>query len=211
MSNEDTGANNSVPTTAVEQLTEQEVRQVVRDEVNQLIEVRSDTENPCLEDVWVAGQPLGKIIESNRETAKSAEKLAKEARSSEDQPVGESAENQSNRAELLPIERIARLKESSGEPENNPFADTTPSVDRAVAIYQHFREWSSKAKAGRVIRDNLKKLLNTATGESLAWKQVYRACEKLEEYSKGSIEFIQHDRHGWMLVSGRSSSVGAGG
>ena len=135
-----------------------------------------------------------------------------EARFEEDEPTGKTSKDQSNGDELLPIERIARLKESDEPTEgDNPFADTTPSVDRAVAIYEHFRKWSSKAKAGRVIQENLRKLLNTATGESLAWKQVYRACQKLEEYSKGSIEFIQHDRHGWILVQERASSVGTGG
>lgn len=128
----------------------------------------------------------------------------------EDKPRGEDDEDGSPDDGLLPIERLAQLKEDDRDEQENPFTDTTPSVDRAVAIFQHFREWSNKAPKGRVIRDNLKDLLNTATGERLAWKQVYRACRKLEEYSKSSIEFIQHDRHGWMLVAGQSSSVGSG-
>lgn len=199
----------TVGTTDEAQLTEEEVSQLVEAKIGQLIEVRSDSENPGLEDVWIAGQPLGKIIESNRETAKSAEKLAREARSSEDEPTGKSDEDGSNRHELLPIQRIARLKQSDDQDES-PFADTTPSVDRAVAIFQHFGEWSKKAPSGRVIKSNLKNLLTTATGESLAWKQIYRACRKLEEWSKGAIQFIQHDRHGWILVQEQPSSVGNG-
>ena len=192
MSNEDTGANNSCPTT-VEELK------------NELDSVKAELQS-VKQEFHNYRNAVSKKFSGHEE-----ELTELEARFEEETPTPDEPETGSQDSELLPIERIARLKESSGEPESNPFADTTPSVDRAVAIYQHFREWSSKAKAGRVIRDNLKKLLNTATGESLAWKQVYRACEKLEEYSKGNIEFIQHDRHGWMLVSGRSSSVGAGG
>jgi chromosome segregation ATPase len=129
----------------------------------------------------------------------------------EDEKSGVQAdETGSQDPEMLPIERIARLKESDDDPEDNPFADTTPSVDRAVTIFEHFREWSKKAPSGRVIRDNLRNLLNTATGERLAWKQVYRACRKLEEWSKGAIEFVQHDRHGWILVQEQPSSVSTG-
>jgi hypothetical protein len=128
----------------------------------------------------------------------------------EDEKGGVQAdENGSQDPEMLPIERIARLKESDDKDES-PFADTTPSVDRAVAIFQHFGEWSKKAPSGRVIKSNLKNLITTATGESLAWKQVYRACRKLEEWTKGLIEFIQHDRHGWILVQEQPSSVRTG-
>ena len=91
-------------------------------------------------------------------------------------------------------------------------ADVTASVERATVLFENFREWSKKAPAGRVIRDNLRNLLSTATGERLAWRQVYRACEKLEEWSKGAIQFKQHDRHGWMLIAdGQASSVRTGG
>lgn len=127
----------------------------------------------------------------------------------DENPTPDGSENGSQDSEMLPIERIARLKQSDDQDES-PFADTTPSVDRAVAIFQNFRQWSQKAPSGRVIKSNLKNLITTATGESLAWKQVYRACRKLEEWSKGGIQFIQHDRHGWILVQERPSSVGNG-
>jgi hypothetical protein len=43
-------------------------------------------------------------------------------------------------------------------------------------------------------------LLCTATDERLAWRQVYRAANAFEELSKGEIEFIDHSRHGKMLI-----------
>ena len=93
----------------------------------------------------------------------------------------------------------------------------TASVERAKAIFTHFRQWASKTPTGYVVKDNLKRLLETATGESLAWKQVYRACRTLEKFTKGAIRFEKHQRHGWMLIGdgeivkrlrGRSSSAG---
>lgn len=110
-------------------------------------------------------------------------------RSDSDQEQGEGRD-------LLPIERLAKFGEDS-----TVVADVTASVKRAKAIFQHFRQWASKTPTGYVVKDNLKRLLETATGESLAWKQVYRACRTLEKWSKGAIRFKKTRRHGWMVVA----------
>jgi hypothetical protein len=78
--------------------------------------------------------------------------------------------------------------------------DVTPSVERAVVIFDHWEEWSEKTPKGRVLKNDLKTLLRTATGEKLAWRQAYRAAEALDELSKGRIEFFDHKRHGKMLL-----------
>ncbi|EMA36882.1 hypothetical protein [Halococcus hamelinensis] len=96
--------------------------------------------------------------------------------------------------ELTPIERVAKLgNEGTG-------IEVTPSIERAVAIYEHWDEWAKKTPRGHVLKDGLKTLLRTATGEKLAWRQVYRAAEALEELSKGRIKFFHHDRHGKMFL-----------
>lgn len=98
------------------------------------------------------------------------------------------------RPELTPIERVARLgTEEVG-------INVTPSIERAVVVFEHWHEWSKKTPNGRVLKDGLKNLLCTATGDRLAWRQVYRAANALEELSKGEIEFVDHPRHGRMLV-----------
>ncbi len=104
---------------------------------------------------------------------------------------------------MLPIERLSKFGEN-----HVAIANVTASVNRATSIFEHFDQWAEKAPAGRVIKSNLKTLLETATGEALAWRQVYRACRKLEEWSKGTIEFVRHDRHGWMLIQEQPSSLG---
>jgi hypothetical protein len=78
--------------------------------------------------------------------------------------------------------------------------DVTPSVERAVVIFDHWEEWSEKTPKGRVLKNDLKTLLRTAAGEKLAWRQAYRAAEALDELSKGRIEFFDHKRHGKMLI-----------
>lgn len=178
-------------------------------EVGKLVEVRGENDSPALQDIWLAGQPVGKIIESNRKKADSATKKVREDPSSGDEPHPQGGEDGSA-DDLLPIERLSRLKDD-GEAEENPFADTTPSVDRAVVLHENFRSWSQKAPKGRVIKSGLKKLLNTALDAKLSWKQVYRSCRKLEEWSKGSITFKKTSRHGWILVMDEQSSSAGGG
>ena len=104
------------------------------------------------------------------------------------------------RPELTPIERVAMLKTEELS------INVTPSIERAVAIFEHWQEWSKKTPNGRVLKDGLKTLLRTATDEKLAWRQVYRAANALEELSKGQIEFIHHSRHGKMLIESQPKS-----
>jgi hypothetical protein len=74
-----------------------------------------------------------------------------------------------------------------------------------VALFEHWEEWSTKTPQGNLLktRDSLKSLLSTATDEQLAWKQVYRACRRIEQLSQGRLTFFQHDKHGWMLKQHR--------
>lgn len=168
------------------------------------VEVQSDSENPGLEDIWLAGQPLGKIVESNRKTAKSAEKQARTAGSSASEPTGNDGETGSEDDETTTLDRIA-----DDDTENPAGVQIGPSVERAAAVMKNWENWSKKAPKGRNIRDGLKTLLETATGESLAWRQVYRACKKVEQLTKGKIVFTKTEKHGWMLLqpNGRASSV----
>jgi chromosome segregation ATPase len=76
----------------------------------------------------------------------------------------------------------------------------TESVSRALTIAGQFERWADTVSAGRVITENLKTLVNTALDESLSWKQVHRACHKLEELTNGHIEFRTDQRHGRVLV-----------
>ena len=135
-----------------------------------------------------------------------------EVRSSDSQepnPKGEQGENHPTESELLPIERLARLREQDKEHPALP-SNGRESFERAVSIFENFKKWSDKAPSGRVIRTGLKTLLETATGEDLFWSQIQRACRMLERYSKGCIEYKKTSRHGWVLVAKDEQSVLAG-
>ena len=171
---------------------EEEVRDIVREEVSKLIEVRGvDPEDATLDDVWIAGQPLGKIIEGLTKKVKNTNSTSKSAKS-ESEP------------ERTPLERIA------DEDSSNPVGvQITSSVDRAAAIMRNWTQWSKKGPKGRNIRNGLKPLIETELDEDdLAWNQVYRACKKVEHLTNGKIVFTKHSRHGWMLLQ-PSSAEGA--
>lgn len=191
-----------VPLSDVEQVVEQKVAERLDEELGNLIDVRSDSENPGVEDIWIAGQPFGKIIEGNRKLANSAQKDARAAGSSDSEPTGNGGENGSTNDETT-LERIA-----DDEQDNPAGVQIGPSVDRAAQIMKHWFDWSDKGRDNRNIRSGLRKLLETATGEQLVWRQVYRACRKVEELTKGKIVFFKDDRHGWMLL--QPSSVAKG-
>jgi len=71
------------------------------------------------------------------------------------------------------------------------------SEQRAVTILDNFGSWCSTAQAGQVIRtrnDKLKSLLEAERNENLAWKQVYRACEKLEILTDGHVKWDSEEK-----------------
>ena len=93
-----------------------------------------------------------------------------------------------------PMEQVLRAGDAG------VLGHVTASVERAITMAEHFSQWAGKAPNGLVIKDNLKTLLETATGERFAWNQVYRAAEALEDATNGAIEFTKHRRFGWILV-----------
>jgi chromosome segregation ATPase len=114
----------------------------------------------------------------------------------------DATETTAQHLEMTPIERVSKMDA------DDTAIDMTPSIERAVSIFDHWNDWSKKTPKGRILKDDLKSLLRTATDEKLAWRQVYRAAEALEELSKGCIEFIHHNRHGKMLIESAAAWSG---
>ncbi|ERH03625.1 MAG: hypothetical protein J07HR59_00746 [Halorubrum sp. J07HR59] len=97
---------------------------------------------------------------------------------------------------VTPIERL-----SEGD-EDDVVQHVTPSVERAVTLYEHIADWGSRTPSGITLRpaDSPKTLLEAAREESLAWQQYYRTAEALESLSKGAVTFVDHKKHGKTLV-----------
>ena len=58
MSNENPADKESIGTNA--ELSEEQIVQIIREKPELFVEVRSNDENPNLEDIWFAGQPITK-------------------------------------------------------------------------------------------------------------------------------------------------------
>jgi|APHM01.1.fsa_nt_gi hypothetical protein len=102
-------------------------------------------------------------------------------------------------AQMEPLTPIERLSEGDRE---DIAQQVTPSIKRAVALFENLPDWGTSTLKGTTLRpaDRPKELLEAATGESLAWQQYYRAAEALESLSKGAVTFIDHRRHGKTVV-----------
>lgn len=131
---------------------------------------------------------LSQYREENEKDKADIRKYASEQASQSSEP-----EPEPEPEERTPIERCFEDPHNSG-------IRITASVQRAMRIVGNFDRWAEKTSFDKlVVKDNLRKLLGTAGGENILWKQVYRACRKLEELSKGALEFKKHRRHGWMI------------
>jgi predicted nucleic acid-binding Zn-ribbon protein len=76
------------------------------------------------------------------------------------------------------------------------------TAERALTIANHLEEWGQKTPKGLVIRcsdHNLRHLLGAERNETLAWKQVHRACQKVVAGAEGAVAFLDTDRHGRVL------------
>jgi hypothetical protein len=163
------------------------------------VEVRSTEDNPALTDVWLAGIPMGKLLDK-------ALQNSRESGSSPSESTGDGEEPRA-KDDTTTLERIA-----DDDADNPAGIQIGPSIERAAAVMENWQNWSKKAPKGRNIRDGLRTLIETATGETLAWRQVYRACKKVEQLTKGKIVFIKNNKHGWMLLqpNERASSAASG-
>lgn len=117
-----------------------------------------------------------------------------EARSGDATPTPQSEETGIQPDDLTPVEQLSRAEDISE-------VTDSPSVERAVTIFNNLPDWGRRSPRGYVLRpaDNPVSLLESACDDSLCWRQWYRACETLETLSQGAVTFFDSDRHGKMI------------
>jgi len=110
-------------------------------------------------------------------------------------------ETRSNKAGLTQIEEVIQYPEKTS-------INVTKSVERAKDIFLHYPEESVRSPRGdRYVLegDNIKQILERIEGE-LDWKQVNRACRKLEDMTSGKIEFVEDTSSGIIQKDSQKST-----
>ncbi len=143
-----------------------------------------------------------KIAETKKDLNQLEESL--EGDSSDVSPTPSDGETTIQEHELTPIEQISRA-----DNENLDDVIDSPSVRRAVSLFQNIYDWGNRTPKGIVLKssDNPLSLLSADMDNSLCWKQYYRAAEALESLSEGGVTFVNSDRHGKMLILHQHSEV----
>jgi hypothetical protein len=104
------------------------------------------------------------------------------------------------------LERIRELEERLEADESSPKTElevaleASPDVvtdrynvaeQRALVVAKHLRDIGGPH--GAKVDKQLVRIVEREREESLAWSQMYRACEALESMTRGGIEFIDDD------------------
>jgi len=161
-------------------------------------EVSIENENDPIRSLEVGNAPLGKVLtaKADKSDVKWCEEEIEELEAGLDtaNPTPEAGETPLQASDLTPIEQLSRADDVSD-------VTDSPTVERAVALFNNLADWGSKTPKGIVLKpaDNPLSLLEADQDESLAWKQYYRAAEALERLSHGSVTFFDSDKHGKML------------
>jgi hypothetical protein len=165
------------------------------DEQNKRIDEQDERIDELQEQLKDERATRAKESAQDRQRIHQVEQAVEEQESPDTNPTPDTSET-AQTDPLTPIERL------SGGDREDIAQQVTPSVKRALALFEHLPDWGTSTPKGITLRpdDRPKDLLEATTGESLAWQQYYRACEALESLSKGAVTFVDHRRHGKTLV-----------
>lgn len=99
------------------------------------------------------------------------------------------------------VEDVCSLERYSQMDPLEQSEELSQSVRRAVKIWENFSEWSSPTYNGRVLESGrIKQLLNAVMDHEYEWVQIYRAMKQFEKHTPSEYEYMNHDKHGRLLI-----------
>jgi uncharacterized coiled-coil protein SlyX len=178
-----------------QQETIEDQQETIEDAQNEIDELRSEL-------IEHQERSVRKIAETMKDVNQLQESL--ESDSSDTTPAPTDGGTTIQEHDLKPIEQISRA-----DSDNLDEVIDSPSVRRALSLFQNMMDWGSRTPKGIVLKssDNPLSLLSADMDESLCWKQYYRAASALEGLSEGAVTFVNSDRHGKMLILHEHSDV----
>jgi vacuolar-type H+-ATPase subunit I/STV1 len=162
---------------------------------NDLIEINADGDTAGLTDIWVAGIPLGSILQNTTEDVDRAHSRLDdvEAVASENSTPGGEMNTAESHETTTPLERICAL------PEHVADRELTTNQERARFIARDVRDYAEKAPAGLVLdSQTIAKVITAAEGTKPHTQTVARVMDFLANLGKDEVE--QTKRRGKKLV-----------
>lgn len=138
------------------------------------------------------------IVDNERQIDAVEERIEAHERTHEHTETSVQAEAAEQVDELVPMEVVNLL--DLDELVNTQRSKET--IERATTIFENLPDWGERTPKGRVLRmddHNVKNLVEAELDTSLEWKQVHRACEVVESFTKGACTYIRRERHGRVL------------
>jgi hypothetical protein len=159
------------------------------------VEIESDDDTAGLTDIWVAGIPLGSILQNTTENADRAHNRlddVEEIASNNGTSGAQTDTTESHNVET-PLERICTL------PEHVADRELTTNQKRARFIARDVRDYAEKAPAGLVLdSQTIAKVITAAEGSKPHTQTVARVMNFLSKLGKDEVE--QTKRRGKKLV-----------
>lgn len=154
------------------------------DDPDDLVEVRSDDpENGTLEDVWIAGLPLGKILDKIETKTSGIGNLEERIAALEADQAGEDVDQGDDRSPLAQLIDLPKEKAKEVLTENQA---------RARTVAQRARELGTKTKAGLVVKSRAVKETLRDLGDSDHDETVRRVMDFIADFGKGEVATKMH-------------------
>lgn len=143
-----------------------------------LIDIRSDNENPGLEDIWIAGQPVGILLQKLRKDVDEVQKKQEQTPEPNPEPMSPDETDEST----SPMEKIIQYSEKAVD------EHLTANAERARFMAKDVATYAKKAPVGHVIDSStVRKVIKAKEGEKPHTQTVARVMQFMDDFGKDEI------------------------